>query len=137
MSSDKTTAVDFPALDVLRLVGALAVLTTHVAFQTGEYFRHGVLGTLLARMDIGVAIFFVLSGFLLSRPWWASAESGTAPPEVGRYALKRVLRIWPVYVVTRVSPSPWCRATRTRASVTGSSAPCSSTRTSTTRCRTA
>jgi peptidoglycan/LPS O-acetylase OafA/YrhL len=93
-------AVDFPALDVLRLVGAVAVLTTHVAFQTGEYFRHGLLGTLLARMDIGVAIFFVLSGFLLSRPWWASAEAGSPPPRVGRYALKRVLRIWPVYLVT-------------------------------------
>ncbi|WP_162254073.1 acyltransferase family protein [Nocardioides sp. Soil774] len=100
MSNDKTPAVDFPALDVLRLVGALAVLTTHVAFQTGEYFRHGVLGTLLARMDVGVAVFFVLSGFLLSRPWWVSGEQRTSPPAVGRYALKRLLRIWPVYVLT-------------------------------------
>jgi peptidoglycan/LPS O-acetylase OafA/YrhL len=100
MSSGKAPTIDFPALDVLRFLGALAVLTTHVAFQTGEYFRNGVLGTLLARMDIGVAVFFVLSGFLLSRPWWVSSESGTAPPGVGRYALKRVLRIWPVYVVT-------------------------------------
>ena len=103
MSNARTSAdapVDFPALDVLRFVGALAVLTTHVAFQSGEYFRHGVLGTLLARMDVGVAIFFVLSGFLLSRPWWVSARWGTAPPSVARYALKRVLRIWPVYVVT-------------------------------------
>lgn len=98
--SDQRTSVDFPALDVLRFVGALAVLTTHVAFQTGEYFRHGVLGTLLARMDVGVAIFFVLSGFLLSRPWWVSAERRTAPPAVGRYAVKRLLRIWPVYVLT-------------------------------------
>ena len=100
MKSDQTSGVDFPALDVLRLVGALAVLTTHVAFQTGEYFPNGVVGTLLARMDIGVAIFFVLSGFLLSRPWWASAASGTPAPMVGRYALKRLLRIWPVYLVT-------------------------------------
>ena len=100
MSNERISPVDFPALDVLRFVGALAVLTTHVAFQTGEYFRHGVLGTLLARMDVGVAVFFVLSGFLLSRPWWVSAERRTAPPAVGRYALKRLLRIWPVYVVT-------------------------------------
>lgn len=101
MRSEETAApVDFPALDVLRLVGALCVLTTHVAFQTGEYFRNGLLGALLARLDIGVAVFFVLSGFLLSRPWWASAAAGTAPPRVGRYALKRLLRIWPVYLVT-------------------------------------
>lgn len=100
MNGTRSTAVDFPALDVLRFVGALAVLTTHVAFQTGEYFRHGLLGTLMARMDIGVAIFFVLSGFLLSRPWWTSAETGGSPPRLGRYALKRLLRIWPVYLVT-------------------------------------
>ncbi len=100
MSNDKKSAVDFPALDVLRLVGALAVLTTHVAFQTGEYFRNGVLGTLLARLDIGVAVFFVLSGFLLSRAWWVSSETGTAAPDLGRYAIKRLLRIWPVYVLT-------------------------------------
>jgi peptidoglycan/LPS O-acetylase OafA/YrhL len=100
MTKPQPPNIDFPALDVLRLVGALAVLTTHVAFQTGEYFRNGLLGMLLARMDIGVAIFFVLSGFLLSRPWWASAESGSSSPHVGRYALKRVLRIWPVYLIT-------------------------------------
>ena len=102
MRTNQTSDVDFPALDVLRLVGAVAVLTTHVAFQTGEYFRNGVVGTLLARMDIGVAIFFVLSGFLLSRPWWASAAAGAPAPRVGRYALKRLLRIWPVYLVTVV-----------------------------------
>lgn len=100
MNTTRSTAVDFPALDVLRFVGALAVLTTHVAFQTGEYFRHGLFGTVLARMDIGVAVFFVLSGFLLSRPWWASRETGGSPPRLGRYALKRLLRIWPVYLVT-------------------------------------
>ena len=76
------------------------MLTTHVAFQTGEYFRHGTLGTVLARLDVGVALFFVLSGFLLSRDWWARHEVGLAAPGIRRYGLKRVLRIMPVYVVT-------------------------------------
>lgn len=93
---------EFPALDTLRAVGAVAVLTTHVAFQTGEYFRHGTWGVVLARMDMGVAIFFVLSGFLLSRAWWARAFSGLAAPDVGRYAVKRVARIVPIYLVTVV-----------------------------------
>lgn len=93
---------DFPGLDWLRAVGALAVLTTHVAFQTGEYFRHGTLGTLLARLDVGVALFFVLSGFLLSRDGWARHELGLEPQRTRRYALKRALRILPVYVVTVV-----------------------------------
>ena len=58
-------APEFPVLDTLRAVGALAVLTTHAAFWSGDYTQHGVWGTLLARLDVGVAIFFVLSGFLL------------------------------------------------------------------------
>ena len=95
--------VDFPGLDGLRVVGALAVLTTHVAFQTGESFRHGVVGTLLARLDVGVAIFFVLSGFLLSRPWWVRAELGEAPPRIASYARKRVWRIFPVYLAAVVA----------------------------------
>lgn len=90
---------DFAGLDVLRAVGSIGVLTTHVAFQTGEYFRHGTVGTVLARLDLGVAIFFVLSGFLLSRPFWARAELGRAAPAVRSYAAKRFFRIMPIYVV--------------------------------------
>ncbi|MCW2712328.1 MAG: acyltransferase 3, partial [Marmoricola sp.] len=63
----------FPVLDTLRAVGALAVVTTHVTFQSGDYVRHGIVGALLSRLDVGVAIFFVLSGFLLSRPYFARA----------------------------------------------------------------
>ena len=95
-------APEFPVLDTMRAIGALAVLTTHTAFQAGDYLRHGVLGSLLSRLDVGVAIFFVLSGFLLSRPWFARAATGRAHPAVGRYYRKRLLRIYPVYAVTVV-----------------------------------
>ncbi len=100
----RRTAVEqrpqFPVLDTLRALGALAVLTTHVAFQTGDYFGHGVWGTLMARLDIGVAIFFVLSGFLLSRPYLARAAAHLDPPPTRPYYWKRFLRIYPVYAVT-------------------------------------
>ena len=80
----------------------MAVLTTHAAFWAGSYTQHGYWGSLLARLDVGVAIFFVLSGFLLSRPWIARARLGLPRPKVGRYYWKRVLRIFPVYLVTAV-----------------------------------
>lgn len=105
-SPDATTAMlapQFAALDTLRFVGALAVLTTHVAFNSGDYLRHGVLGTLLARLDVGVAVFFVLSGFLLSRPYLAGAALALPRPSTGRYLYKRFLRIYPVYVVAVVA----------------------------------
>jgi peptidoglycan/LPS O-acetylase OafA/YrhL len=93
---------EFPVLDTLRFVGALCVLTTHVAFQSGAYGRHGVWGAVLARLDVGVAIFFVLSGFLLFRPYVAAAASGRPGPRTGRFYWKRLLRIYPVYAVTVV-----------------------------------
>ncbi len=97
--------VVFPVLDTLRAVGALAVLTTHVAFQSGDYVRHGIVGSLLSRLDVGVAIFFVLSGFLLSRPYLARALVGERHPPTGRFYWKRFVRIFPVYLVTVVIAS--------------------------------
>jgi peptidoglycan/LPS O-acetylase OafA/YrhL len=75
------------------------VLLTHTGFLTGTY-PHGWLGTVLARFDIGVAIFFVLSGFLLMRPWAAATDSA---PSVRRYAVHRAARILPAYWVALVA----------------------------------
>jgi peptidoglycan/LPS O-acetylase OafA/YrhL len=88
-----------PALDTLRAVGALAVVTTHVAFQTGST-GSGLGGTVLARLDVGVAVFFVLSGFLLSRDFLARNRFNRSV--LRAYAIKRFARIYPVYVVTVV-----------------------------------
>ncbi|MDN4163122.1 acyltransferase family protein [Nocardioides abyssi] len=99
---DTSTAPRFPALDALRAVGALAVLTTHVAFWSGDYGRHGFWGTLLSRLDVGVAVFFVLSGFLLSRPYLARAAVALPRPSTRSYLWRRLLRITPVYVVAAV-----------------------------------
>ena len=91
----------FLTLDALRAVGALMVLLTHVGFQTGRYPR-GWTGAMLAHLDLGVALFFVVSGFLLARPWFAASAAGTAPPSTGRYLWKRALRILPLYWVVVV-----------------------------------
>jgi peptidoglycan/LPS O-acetylase OafA/YrhL len=101
-TSTVEVAPQFPVLDTLRAVGALAVLTTHTSFQTGEYLGNRVGGTLLARLDVGVAIFFVLSGFLLSRPYLARRVLDLPAPALVTYYEKRVLRIFPVYVVAVV-----------------------------------
>ena len=54
-------------------------------------------------MEIGVPIFFVLSGFLLFLPWVKAASAGSPAPSVRRYAWHRVRRIMPAYVVTVVA----------------------------------
>ena len=106
------TAGSFPLLDTLRAVGAVFVVTTHVAFWSGDYTRHGVVGTMTARLDVGVAIFFAISGFLLSRAWLIAAADRTPRPGVGQYAWKRLLRIAPAYVIAVVLALSFVRANR-------------------------
>ena len=88
-----------PALTGVRALAAILVLTTHAAYTTGKY-THGYLGVVYSRMEIGVPIFFVLSGFLLFGPWVRAAAAGTAAPSLSRYARHRVRRIMPAYAVT-------------------------------------
>ena len=82
----------------LRAVAALLIMGTHAAYGTGQ-LANGYVGALYARLEVGVPIFFVLSGFLLFRPWVIAAAHGTQPPSVHRYAFRRVLRIAPAYFV--------------------------------------
>ncbi|MGZ6803398.1 MAG: acyltransferase family protein [Nocardioidaceae bacterium] len=87
----------FPGLDAVRAAGATAVVATHVAFQTGRSVGGPMSGT-LARFDIGVALFFVLSGFLLFRPYARAAVTDrTRWPGTRDYLLRRALRILPAY----------------------------------------
>ncbi|MGH3640813.1 MAG: acyltransferase family protein [Mycobacterium sp.] len=90
------------ALTGMRGLAALLVLGTHAAFATGK-LSHGYVGVMYARLEIGVAIFFVLSGFLLFRPWVRAAAAGVSLPSVGHYARRRMRRVMPAYLVTVVA----------------------------------
>ncbi|MBI3226900.1 MAG: acyltransferase [Mycolicibacterium cosmeticum] len=94
-----TAAHRVSSLTGVRAVAALLVVLTHAAYTTGKY-NHGYVGLLLSRAEIGVPIFFVLSGYLLFKPWVDRAAAGATAPSVRRYAWHRVRRIMPAYVVT-------------------------------------
>jgi peptidoglycan/LPS O-acetylase OafA/YrhL len=97
---EQTAHIDRVAsLTGVRAVAAILVVGTHAAYTTGKY-THGYWGLVGARMEIGVPIFFVLSGFLLFRPWVKAAVTGGPPPSLSRYARHRVRRIMPAYVIT-------------------------------------
>lgn len=91
----------FPTLNALRAVGAILVVLTHSAFNTGR-INDGWTGAMLARFDFGVTLFFVLSGFLLSRPWFMAAALREHHPSARHYLWKRALRILPLYWVVVV-----------------------------------
>ncbi len=91
----------FPALDGLRGVAALAVVLTHLGFQTGVGLSGSYRGV-LSRLDIGVAIFFVLSGFLLHRTQVLARMTHRPPARVGDYLWRRALRVLPAFWVVTV-----------------------------------
>ncbi|WP_184951231.1 acyltransferase family protein [Paractinoplanes abujensis] len=91
-----------PPLDAVRVVGALAVVAHHVGFATGINVGDGPWAGWLARLDVGVAVFFVLSGFLLYRPWAHARATGQPLPGAGIYLWRRALRILPAYWLTVV-----------------------------------
>lgn len=89
-----------PALTGLRAVAALAILCTHVAFSTGFGYNTWWEGA-AARLDMAVAVFFMLSGFMLWRryaiPTFADTTPNPVPFAYRRYLLSRIARILPAY----------------------------------------
>ena len=89
-------ATRFPLFDGFRAIAAVSVLLTHVAFDTGFDIRSS-WGRYFARADVGVAVFFLISGFLLYRPFVAARLHSESPPRTGLFWWRRVLRIYPAY----------------------------------------
>ena len=88
-------AGNVPSLDVLRSIAILLVFSGHFA----EQFR---ARSAVAHFPFfyfgwsGVDLFFVLSGFLIGCQLWKEVgKTGTI--SVGRFLLRRGLRIWPLY----------------------------------------
>ena len=77
--SPAPVGVHFSALDGARAFAAIGVFVTHLGLLSGFITSHSTLGPFMARMDVGVAVFFVLSGFLLYRPFVA-ARFAQKPP---------------------------------------------------------
>lgn len=80
--------------DVLRLVAATVVLVFHAYLLTG-YSQPVLPSTELPVSDVGLLIFFAISGFLVARSWLHE-------PRVLPFAIKRGLRILPGLVVALV-----------------------------------
>jgi peptidoglycan/LPS O-acetylase OafA/YrhL len=89
----------FPCFNGYRAIAAMGVLLFHAGFFGGYTFQHHPLGlaTFFARLDIGVSIFFLVSGFLLYRPFVAAHFARRPAPDVRSYVRRRALRILPAY----------------------------------------
>jgi peptidoglycan/LPS O-acetylase OafA/YrhL len=87
----------FALFESLRAFAVLAVILFHVASLTNG-LSHPVIGPVEAELgSLGPLLFFVISGFLLFRPYLAARAAGRGLPSVTRYGRRRVLRIVPAY----------------------------------------
>lgn len=97
LAPDLPASGRIPALDGIRVIAAFAVLLTHVGGPTGVEFTGSPASWVVSRGDVGVPIFFVLSGLLLYRPWARADLAGRRRPGVRAYFWRRALRILPAY----------------------------------------
>jgi len=88
----------FPLVDSLRAIAALSVVGAHAAFPAGIYDDE-LLRRFVTRLDVGVTVFFLISGFLLYRPFVRARFAGERSPSAAAYAWRRFLRIVPAYWV--------------------------------------
>ena len=94
------------SLDGLRGLAALSVFLFHgwlYTMPTPDASDRSSVGDYAAHeLRLGLVAFFVLSGFLLSRPWFAAALENRRPPDLARYARARAARIAPAYYVALI-----------------------------------
>lgn len=82
-------------LDGLRGIACLGVLASHAMTHLTPGVAPDAVAAALAR---GVTLFFVLSGMLIYTPFVRDIADGRRQLRIGRYARRRLLRIFPVYV---------------------------------------
>ncbi len=98
------------SFDGLRACAAMAVFGVH--FQQITAFSPGTIGPfdverILVNGNVGVSLFFTLSGFLLSIPFWRAMTDAANPPSTGSYWLKRIVRIVPAYYLCLTGLLVW------------------------------
>lgn len=98
----------FLGFDGVRAIACLLVVVHHavqrLSPQAPPDALQGIYKLFLVTAPSGVSIFFVLSGALLSYPFWSSYFDQKALPSIKEYALRRAARIMPgFYVVLAAS----------------------------------
>ncbi len=83
------------ALDALRILGALGVFFKHASLATGQQLRphYGWMN----HFEIGPPIFFMLSAFLVYRPFARRLLQRDVTDSIAGFAMRRVVRIVPLY----------------------------------------
>jgi peptidoglycan/LPS O-acetylase OafA/YrhL len=95
---------EIPGIEGLRGVAVLWVVLFHfLVLRPEDPASHAILATPLASLAangyLGVDLFFLISGFLLSLPWFVHAAQHREPPPALAFYRRRFWRIVPAYYV--------------------------------------
>ena len=90
--------VYFPNLNGLRFIAALTVIIHHIEQQKSDYHLSNIFGNPTIQLfgELGVVLFFVLSGFLITY-LLLEEERTTTTIRIRNFYVRRILRIWPLY----------------------------------------
>jgi peptidoglycan/LPS O-acetylase OafA/YrhL len=102
-----STGQFIPEIDGLRFVAILSVYVYHLA---GDVLRHssaasspvlegGWLFSVTQILNVGVPLFFAISGFILGMPFAAARLEGGRSVSLKKYFLRRVTRLEPPYIL--------------------------------------
>ncbi|SDO74314.1 Peptidoglycan/LPS O-acetylase OafA/YrhL, contains acyltransferase and SGNH-hydrolase domains [Paenibacillus sp. yr247] len=86
--------------DGMRALACLAVIFHHIAQRLAMQQQPGwvrEIQSLMLAGNAGVSVFFVLSGFLLSYPFWRNYLGQKGLPDIRHYLFRRAARIVPGY----------------------------------------
>jgi len=97
---DQTHSSRVIGADTVRALATLWVFAGHLFLIEPSLLLIDTPWSRLLRPGyLGVAAFFVLSGFLLSMPYWRAFNAGQDPPALTKYLRNRFSRIVPEYYV--------------------------------------
>lgn len=98
---ERSGGTHYPCLDAYRGIGMTMVLLNHAAYSTGFILRDTplaeALSPFIARLDISVPMFFVMSAFLLYLPFVKAALTDRPPLPTRTFYRRRALRLLPAY----------------------------------------
>jgi len=98
----------FPLVDSMRGLAALSIVVFHGAGLFGHAMGpQASASPYVARLEVGVSVFFLISAFLLYRPFVAARDAGEDGPSTGPYAWRRLVRIVPAYWVALTVVVVW------------------------------
>jgi peptidoglycan/LPS O-acetylase OafA/YrhL len=93
----------------VRLVAAVWVVLFHIYLYNGDHLGaahplvNAVVGPIVSQGDLGVDLFFLLSGFVLAHNYLERLGASRSVRDAVSFVWARVARVWPLYMVATVA----------------------------------